>query len=47
MLTAIAVIIIGVKFNLIHVEVLGIISVVFSCNQHDCQYYQKNIEERY
>ena len=29
MLTAIAVIIIGVKFNLIHVEVLGIISVVF------------------
>lgn len=29
MLTAIAVIIIGVKFNLIQIEVLGIISVVF------------------
>lgn len=29
MLAAIAVIIIGVKFNLIQIEVLGIISVVF------------------
>lgn len=29
MLTAIAVIIIGVKFNIICVEVLGIISVIF------------------